>query len=195
MLRRVERVLKGRQTVDPPSTRSEREASGADTTSDNHVGLQSATESDFGLKVLADQPAGNADAVDIIAIHGLNGRREKTWADETTSVNWLADSSCLRKDVPRARIFTFGYNSASYFSRSDANIQDFASELLADVKASRASDAEKRRPLIFICHSLGGLVFKQVKANQPQSGRSSSILNKYRSLFEPTNRTDSTPTS
>lgn len=119
-------------------------------------------ETPFGLKILVDRPPETANGVDIIAIHGLNGHRDKTWTDNSTRLNWLADPSCLCKDIPNARVLSFGYNSASYFSRSDANIQDFASELLAAIKSSRRSNTEKQRPIIFICHSLGGLVFKQV---------------------------------
>ncbi|KAM0255136.1 hypothetical protein ACHAQJ_006059 [Trichoderma viride] len=118
-------------------------------------------ESPYGLKELVSQPPERRDAVDIIAIHGLNGHPEKTWTDMTTKANWLCDIDCLPKDVPNARILSFGYNSASYFSRADADVQDFASELLAAIKARRRSNAEKHRPIMFICHSLGGLVFKQ----------------------------------
>lgn len=119
-------------------------------------------EPPYGLTILVDQPPGQTNSVDIVAIHGLNGHREGTWTDGSSGVNWLAHADCLHNDIPDARVLTFGYNSASYFSRSDANIQDFASELLAAIKSSRRSSVEKQRPIIFICHSLGGLVFKQV---------------------------------
>ena len=120
-------------------------------------------ESEYGLKELVSQPPGSDDAVDVIAIHGLNGHREKTWTDKATRVNWLSDPTCLPSDIPHARVLSFGYNSASHFGRGDSDVRDFASELLAAVKASRRSDAERRRPIVFVCHSLGGLVFKQVR--------------------------------
>jgi hypothetical protein len=116
----------------------------------------------YGIHEVVRQPADQIDSVDIIAIHGLNGHRDLTWTDRSTGINWLSDESCLRKDLPRARIMTFGYNSKTYFSRSEADVRDFASELLAAVKASRSSLIEQQRPIVFICHSLGGLVFKQV---------------------------------
>lgn len=123
---------------------------------------QTIHESPYGLKELISQPAEKENAVDIIAIHGLNGHREKTWTSKTTGLNWLSDASCLPKDIPNARVSSFGYNSASYFSRGDSDVRDFASELLAAVRASRKSQVERRRPIIVVCHSLGGLVFKQV---------------------------------
>ncbi|KAE8446972.1 hypothetical protein EG329_011454 [Mollisiaceae sp. DMI_Dod_QoI] len=115
----------------------------------------------FGLKVLIPQPSTKGHCVDIIAIHGLNGHYQGTWADRTTGANWLIDREFLANDIPNARIQSFGYNSISYFSKSNANVQDFASELLAAIKSSRRTALEKKRPIVFICHSLGGIVFKQ----------------------------------
>ncbi|KAK1728235.1 uncharacterized protein BDZ83DRAFT_570920, partial [Colletotrichum acutatum] len=56
---------------------------------------------------------------------------------------------------------TFGYNSKTYFSRSESDIPDFASESLWALKAQRTSEEERQRRIVFICHSLGGLAFKQ----------------------------------
>lgn len=120
-----------------------------------------AEDSNIGLKVLVDQPSDCLDCVDIVALHGLNGHRDLTWTDRVTGLNWLSDKSCLPKDVPSARILTFGYTSKTYFSRSKSDVQDFASELLTAINTRRQSQIERQRPLIFLCHSLGGLVFKQ----------------------------------
>jgi len=120
----------------------------------------------FVLKVLVDQEPADAQCVDIIAVHGLNGDCDGTWTDPTSRVNWLTHESCLRKDIPKARILTFGYNSTTYFSRSDADVRDFASELLAAVSTKRFHRAELARPIVFLCHHLGGLVVKQVARPQ-----------------------------
>lgn len=115
-----------------------------------------------GLIQLVGQPSNRGDAIDIVAIHGLNGHYQDTWTDEKTGCNWLSDPSCLPKDVPHARILSYSYNSMTYFSRSNTDVRDFASTLLAALRAKRRTNAERRRPLVFICHGLGGLVFKQV---------------------------------
>jgi hypothetical protein len=126
---------------------------------------QNAEEADttkWGLKVIKKQPPGRVDAVDIIAVHGLGGHWEGTWTAAKTEVNWLR--SLLHDDIPNARIFSYSYNSKEYFSKSISNIQDFALDLLVDYKSYRTSVAEKSRPVIFLCHSLGGIVFKQVSS-------------------------------
>lgn len=122
--------------------------------------LEEPDTTQWGLKVIKRQPPREADAVDIIAIHGLGGNWDTTWTDPKTGVNWL--KSLLVEDIPKARIMSYGYNSKEYFSKSNANIQDFALDLLVDYKSYRTSVAEKSRPVIFLCHSLGGIVFKQV---------------------------------
>ncbi|KAI0543731.1 hypothetical protein F4679DRAFT_577412 [Xylaria curta] len=86
--------------------------------------------------------------VDIVAVHGLNGKAYKTWTD--SGKLWLADF--LPLDIPRARIFTYGYNSAVAFSSSASR------RLMAKRRLFLHAD---KRPLLFICHSLGGVVVKR----------------------------------
>ncbi|KAM3533698.1 hypothetical protein MY4038_003013 [Beauveria bassiana] len=81
-----------------------------------------------GLEVVYD---GDNPIVDIIALHGLNGHREKTWTARN-GVHWLRD--LLPEDLPQARILCWGY---------DAN--------------THAADREEETDEP---HSLGGLVLK-----------------------------------
>ena len=76
---------------------------------------------------------------------------------------WLRDF--LPVHLPEARIFTHGYDSIVAFSKSSAEVDDFARELLHQVQSQRKSARERARPMIFICHSLGGILFKQVGNN------------------------------
>lgn len=138
--------------------------------------LQELDTTQWGIKVLKRQPPRKADAVDIIAIHGLGGSWETTWTDPKTGVNWL--QSLLIDDIPDARVMSYGYNSKEYFSRSNANIRDFALDLLVDYKSYRTSQAEKSRPTIFLCHSLGGIVFKQVSSAGKKTGSTKANIRK-----------------
>lgn len=56
---------------------------------------------------------------------------------------------------------TYGYDSAVAFGRSRMSVGDFAVDLLTRLVMERECDAERMRPLVFICHSLGGVVLKQ----------------------------------
>lgn len=57
---------------------------------------------------------------------------------------------------------SYGYNSDTMFSKSVSNIDDEARELLLRLHNERVSRAERERPIMFIAHSLGGIVVKKV---------------------------------
>jgi hypothetical protein len=117
----------------------------------------------YGLFILHDQPSDKPGVVDIIAIHGLNGHYDKTWSTESAEgdrVNWLKDF--LPHRIPYARILSYGYNSTVQFSKSAAGVNTFAEQLLEDILSVRLHPMERMRPILFICHSLGGIVFKKV---------------------------------
>jgi hypothetical protein len=113
----------------------------------------------FGIFELAKNPTRPA-TVDVVAVHGLQGHPYKTWQDDN-GINWLKDF--LPKDVPDARILTFGYDSSVALSKSVAGIEDHALRLLNTLFLEREIDKanESRRPIVFICHSLGGIVVKK----------------------------------
>jgi hypothetical protein len=123
-------------------------------------------KNEHGLYTFVPQSSEEKNVADIIAIHGLNGHYENTWTTEREDgarVNWLKD--LLPKKISNARIMSFSYNSRVQFSKSTSDITDFASQLLEQLLAVRRSEAEKSRPIIFVCHSLGGIVFKEVSRN------------------------------
>ena len=108
----------------------------------------------------------------VVFVHGLNGDPAHTWhakGDAGTDVCWLYDNSFLPKIIPFSRIFTFKYNARVFHYNSDAKLENIASNLLAQIKSNRTRQEEYSRKLIFVCHSLGGLVVKQalILANQP----------------------------
>ncbi|PWW73473.1 hypothetical protein C7212DRAFT_220039, partial [Tuber magnatum] len=94
----------------------------------------------------------------IVALHGLGGDRLRTWTHESGAC-WIRDF--LPDQIPGARIMTFGYNSGVAFSQSVAGISGFAEDLLDRLKGLRRHVNESIRPIIFICHSLGGIVCKK----------------------------------
>lgn len=116
----------------------------------------------MGLQVLYPSTgAGNAEVInaDIVAVHGLYGDPKSTWTSPQTNAFWLKDF--LPQDVPNARVMTFGYNTDAAFGNTTAEIIDYAKSLLSSLIDKREQVDELRRPLIFIGHSLGGIVIKQ----------------------------------
>ncbi|KAF2188842.1 hypothetical protein K469DRAFT_72090 [Zopfia rhizophila CBS 207.26] len=144
------------------------------------------------LTVLQD-PGDDTEA-DICAVHGLGGNAMDTWTSTDTvkgsSRMWLCDF-LPEADYFKCRIMTFGYDSGLRNSHSVMKIKDWAKSLLRSVDRVRASDAvclvsslsvanplvcqgacaelaqEKQRPLLFVCHSLGGLVARQAMVQLP----------------------------
>ena len=122
-------------------------------------------------------------------MHGLGGSSEKTWCyDGDSNRFWPKLWLPLEPEISSARIMSFGYN-ADYMNTGPNNvssISDFARDLLFHLKFGR--DIEDRnnldigkvgsfdpdsnsfcslvyqRPIIFVVHSMGGLVFKKVGA-------------------------------
>jgi hypothetical protein len=94
----------------------------------------------------------------IVLVHGLNGDATKSWTNDKTGAFWPEDF--LPKDIPDARVLTYGYNAAAAFGNTTATIIDHAKGLLSSLVDRR--DDDETRPIIFIAHSLGGIVVKQV---------------------------------
>lgn len=96
---------------------------------------------------------------DIVAVHGLNGDARKTWTDPESGSFWLEEF--LPERAKTARIMTFGYDSKLAFSKSKAGVETFSRELLGKLRLVRISYEASRRPLVFVAHSLGGIVVKK----------------------------------
>lgn len=113
----------------------------------------------LGIKVLHD----NSDAtVDICFVHGLGGHRETTWTGDGQTKPW--SQVFLPASLPTARVLTFGYDSAIIHLSSVASsnrLDGHAKNLLNDLAGARLGAGKSSRPLIFVAHSLGGLVCKR----------------------------------
>lgn len=116
----------------------------------------------MGLEILYPKPSSaqpDSFVVDIIAVHGLNGDATNTWKHPKNNHFWLQDS--LPLDVKGARILSYGYNADVAFGNTTANVWDHAKSLLGSLIDEREPDDVSKRPIIFIAHSLGGIIVKQ----------------------------------
>lgn len=98
-----------------------------------------------------------AAILDVVFIHGLGGDIEKTWQRDPKTFwpKWIAS------DFPECRVYVAGYDStkfAGFFSGGGASLQDIAT-MMVDELISRENPAPN---LLLVCHSLGGLIAKQL---------------------------------
>ena len=94
-----------------------------------------------------------------MAVHGLNGHRERTWTAEN-GVLWLRD--LLPPQVPNVRIITYGYDSRTHSREklTHATLYEQATSFVSNLYVFRERTNTLRRPIIFVAHSLGGILVK-----------------------------------
>ena len=126
-----------------------------------HIGSRSSDP--LGLHLVCDNshPSG-----DIIFVHGLGGTARRTWSwDRNVDYFWPAWLS-EEDGLSSFRIFTYGYNSNFKGAGTNLNIIDFAKDLLFQMLVFSDGVGECRlpigqQPIIFVAHSMGGLVVKK----------------------------------
>lgn len=150
-----------------------------------HSSRSSAATSDSSARI--GDPSINADAgpiglnvvytpdhaykVDIVFVHGLGGSSKWTWSkDRDPNLFWPRTFLPLEPDLCLSRVLTFGYDASFRKSSGIAtSVLDFAKDLLFDLKYSKDSSLEDLHmgqvPLIFVVHSMGGLIVKEVRAS------------------------------
>ncbi|RDW87769.1 hypothetical protein BP5796_03463 [Coleophoma crateriformis] len=127
-----------------------------------------------GLTVLyADDTAdaGDGIAADIIFVHGLGGHAIHSWRSRTSSEFWIVDF--LPQDVKHARIMTYGYDTTLDIGgkqhHGKKSINSLAKSMLEEICTMRYDEATQKRPIIFMGHSLGGLVIKEALVTASKS--------------------------
>ncbi|KAL7921272.1 Alpha/Beta hydrolase protein [Trichoderma austrokoningii] len=103
----------------------------------------------------------NVQHVDIIAVHGLSGNWLKTWVASDGAI-WLRDRlpQLLAERNIQARVLSYGYDTSFILAKSINNIEIVAGDLISQIDSIRTTDEQKKAPIIFVAHSLGGLVVK-----------------------------------
>lgn len=108
-----------------------------------------------------------------VAISGLGSHAFGSWKDRHSHYMWLRDA--LPEYLPNARVLIYGYDSKLAGSHSFQNLGDVASRFRASLKVALGS-VQRDRPLVFVAHSLGGLVLKQAMV-QMSSGNAADSGN------------------
>ncbi|KAI1774882.1 TPR-like protein [Hypoxylon cercidicola] len=108
--------------------------------------------------------------VDVFAVHGLNPRNKKsvnhawdTWRTPPGPEGrlWLRDN--LPSLLPESRIFLYEYHATVVYGQDRDTFLGKANELLEAIRIER--DEVESRPILFLGHSMGGLLIKQALIN------------------------------
>jgi hypothetical protein len=118
----------------------------------------------FGLEVVAPSP--NPD-IDICFVHGLDGHWETTWThrDEETGSDtfWPRDLLPTEPAIGCSlRVFSYGYDATVLTSEylTTRTLYHHTSQLFEELCKFRTGSKERRRPIIFVGHELGGIVIQ-----------------------------------
>ncbi len=124
---------------------------------------------------------------DVVFIHGLGGDAFKTWrygdGDETSWPHWVAEA------FPEVGVWSLGYEAGPSNSLGAlANLFRLGKRTAADGmslpdRAAQVLDLLRlderfrgRRPIVFVCHSLGGLLAKQIIRQDNDNAVSGNVL-------------------
>ena len=112
---------------------------------------------------MSDEPkldqicAGTSPLADVVFIHGLTGDPRKTWTDESGDEFWPC---WLEKELERISVYTLGY-PASLFEKWAKKEMDMF-ERAGNVLERFAGNGIGERPIVFVAHSLGGILTKMI---------------------------------
>lgn len=111
----------------------------------------------YGVKLLYE--GGIEPSVDIVFVHGLTGNAYSTWLHEDSGTHW--PSRLLGQDIPDARILSYGYDADIvnlWNPVSNSRLSNHAENMVGDLARYRERTDTETRKILFVAHSLGGLV-------------------------------------
>lgn len=117
----------------------------------------------FEITAVYHHPEAKAD---LVLVHGLNGNPVRTWTAKN-GVYWPTDLLPTSLKSEHANILVYGYNAdvitntKTASSPSDNFIHMHAQSLITSLTQYRRSEGTDKLPIIWVAHSLGGIVTKR----------------------------------
>ena len=112
---------------------------------------------------MSDEPvfhcvsASDASLIDVVFVHGLTGDAYKTWTSDDEDEFW---PKWLQADLQHISVFTLGYPTSLFEKWAKKEMDMF--ERAANVLELFAGRNLGRRPIVFVAHSLGGILTKLI---------------------------------
>jgi len=114
-----------------------------------------------------------------IAISGLASHPFGSWQPRGPDKSFMWVRDVLPKSLPGVRAIIYGYDSGLVGSKSFQTVSDIAQTLIFQLKSGGwnlpSSHTSASKPIIFLAHSLGGLVLKHAVVHM--ADRESSVSN------------------
>ncbi|KAJ5264520.1 Cytochrome P450 [Penicillium chrysogenum] len=121
------------------------------------------TESPHNGIIELFRPSEHPIDIDIVAVHGLQDHARRTWTHEASKVCWLSD--LLPNYIKNARVLSWEYNAITNSlggkTTGSDRILQHAGALIDELQGDRELEDATERPIIFVCHSLGGIIVKR----------------------------------
>jgi hypothetical protein len=103
-------------------------------------------------------PVVPSPVIDVVFVHGLGGDDRSTWTPDGVTESWL---NWLTEDIPEIAVWSLRYPAGATKWTTDGEgmaLPDRAANLIPTMLYYDIGS----RNTIFVCHSLGGLVVKQI---------------------------------
>ncbi|KLU86620.1 NACHT and WD domain-containing protein [Magnaporthiopsis poae ATCC 64411] len=127
---------------------------------------------------------------DIVFVHGLGGSAWRTWSwNRDTALfwpEWLAEEDDV---LATFRVWTFGYNASFRGAATNLTILDFAKDLLLQLMTAlddgqnRVTDPSPQTPIVFVVHSMGGLVVKKAYTMGKHDEQYSGLVSRIKAIL------------
>ena len=132
-------------------------------------------DTDFHGFTILNEVQPEDHCIDCIAIPGLGYHPFSVWQrdPEADPFMWLRDS--LPQSVPGAQVLLYGYDPEFRDGNCPNSIEEIVLSFISDLRSTGRSSLSAK-PVVFLAHSLGGIVLKQCLVDLANAGPSEMFM-------------------